>query len=189
MVVAAFAALIAVACGRERVALLMVAVPVVAPRVRDVAAPPILRVVAPLLKRVALVEVVVRAPPLSAKLPAEEILPVVPVTEKLVPEILPVANVIALTIAGSERSRALVMAPPPDEVILIPAARVLEALALSTRINWLGVVALAPAARENLLKPVEPLAVVTLKLESVAVSAKVKAISLLFVVEIVLPPV
>ena len=52
--------------GRVTVALLIVAVPVVAPKVRVVAAPPIFKVVAPVLKRVALVFVVVRSPPLIA---------------------------------------------------------------------------------------------------------------------------
>ena len=80
------------------------------------------------------------------------------------------------------------MAPPPEEVIAIPAGKVLEALALLIWINWFGTEALAPAPREKILEPVEPLAVVTEKFESVAVSARVKEILLLLFVVIVLPP-
>jgi len=46
---------------------------------------------------------------------------------------------------------------------------------------------LAPAARAKTLEPVEPLAVVTVKFDSVAVSAKVNARSRLSVVVVVLP--
>ena len=41
----------------------------------------------------------------------------------------------ALTIAASERSKPLVIAPPPEEVTLIPAGSVFDAFLLSTKIN------------------------------------------------------
>jgi len=46
----------------------------------------------------------------------------------------------------------------------------------------------APSASERTVDPVEPLAVVILKLESFTVSARLKAISLASVVVMVLPP-
>ena len=57
------------------VAFRIVAVPVVPPRLRVVAAPPIFKVVAAVLKRVAEVCVVVRSPPLRAISPTVVILP------------------------------------------------------------------------------------------------------------------
>jgi len=56
--------------------LLTVVVPVVAPRLSAVEAPPMLTDVATVLKILAVVAVVVREPPLSAKLPEEVMLPV-----------------------------------------------------------------------------------------------------------------
>jgi hypothetical protein len=72
----------------------MVAVPVVAPRVNEVAVPPMLRVVAVLLKTLAVVCVVVNDPPLTAILPADVTSPVDPETEKLVPVKLDVPRAI-----------------------------------------------------------------------------------------------
>jgi len=135
MVRAALPALIAVAFGSEIVWFLNVAVPVVAPIVSVVAAPPTLSVVAPVLKTLAVAAVVVNEPPFNAAFPLLVISPLVPLTEKLVPVILPVPIAIALTILGSDRSSAVVIAPPPEEIILIPAGKVLEAFWLSRRIN------------------------------------------------------
>ena len=74
---AAFAALMVVALGSERVVLLIVVVPVDLPILTAVAAPtPRLMVVAPVLKRLPVDAVVVREPPLTAALPAVWILPV-----------------------------------------------------------------------------------------------------------------
>ena len=59
---AASAAVKEVALAKSTVALLIVAVPVVAPRESVVAAPPIFTVVAPVLNTEAVVDVVVRSP-------------------------------------------------------------------------------------------------------------------------------
>ena len=59
---------------------------------------------------------------------------------------------------------------------------------MSIWISWLGTEELAPAPREKIVEPVEPLAVVTVKLDEVAVFANVKAISRLLLVVIVFPP-
>ena len=64
------------ALASATVALLIVAVPVDAPSVRAVAAPPILRVVAVVLKRFAVACVVVIEPPLTARLPPRVVRPV-----------------------------------------------------------------------------------------------------------------
>ena len=76
IVVTAPAALIAVAFGKLKVALLIVAVPVAAPKARVVAAPPMFKVVAPVLNRLPVVLVVVTEPPLTATLAAAVTLPV-----------------------------------------------------------------------------------------------------------------
>src|SRR5882672_9946508 len=122
----------AVAFGRDNVALLIVAVPVAAPRESVVAAPPTFNVVAPVLKRFTVVEVVVSEPPFTAILPAVVMLPVAPAIEKLVAVTSFAPSESALTIVASERSSALVIAPPPVEVTLIPDGRVLDAFLLST---------------------------------------------------------
>jgi hypothetical protein len=96
-------AVIAVALGRERVAFLIVAVPVVAPNASVVAAPPMLRVVAVVLKRLPVVAVVVREPPLSAILPAVVTAPAL-VTVKLV-ELMRLVKLVP------EKLRALPMVP------------------------------------------------------------------------------
>ena len=177
----------AVALGKEMVALRIVAVPVVAPRVRLVAAPPIFNVVAVVLNRLAVPAVVVSDPPLKAPLPAEVTLPVPPATEKLVPVISLAPSAIALPISGSETSIAVVIAPPPEEVILRAVGKVRSVSLLSISTSWVGAVALTPSASAKIVELVEPLAVVTVKLESVLVSAKVKEISRASVVTIVLP--
>src|SRR5258708_6740139 len=187
MVARAKAALIAVAFGREMVAFLMVAVTELAPMLKVVAAPPILSVVASVLKRLPVVCVVVIEPPLSAKLPALVMLPLVPFTEKLVPETSFAPKAIAVPIDASERSMAVPIPPPPEDDILTPTGRLRAAAALSTRMSSFGSAVPAPSALMNFVSPVEPVAVVTVKLESVAVSVKEKARSRLLVVAIVLP--
>src|SRR5579863_4890323 len=107
----------AVAFGKESVAFLIDAVPVVAPRTTDVAAPPTLSVVALVLKMFAVVAVVVSEPPLSLILPAVVISPVEPVIEKLVPRIFPVPTDKALVILPPERSIPVVIPPPEDEIV------------------------------------------------------------------------
>ena len=69
-------ALKVVAFGKVTVALLILAVPLVAPRLSVVAAPPTLRVVAVVLNKLAVVWVVVSEPPLTATLAAAVTLPV-----------------------------------------------------------------------------------------------------------------
>ena len=106
MVAKAPAALMAVAFGKLRVALLIVAVPVAAPRARVVAAPPIFKVVAVVLNRLPVVleeiksadeapEIVtpaeaVTAPvkvdvPSTVRLPLAETLPVLEIVAPLEP--------------------------------------------------------------------------------------------------------
>ena len=86
------------AFGSESVALLIVAVPEFAPNARVVAAPPMLRVVAPVLKRFPVDAVVVNEPLLTAAVPAVVILPLEPVTEKLVPTRFDAPRLIPVTI-------------------------------------------------------------------------------------------
>src|SRR5579884_1964291 len=124
MVAKAEAALMAVAFGRAKVALLIVAVPVAAPKAKVVAAPPTLTVVAFVLNRLPVVLVVVTEPPLAATFPAVVILPFDPVIEKLVAVTSLAPKDRALTIAASDRSIPLVIAPPPVEVTLIAAPKV-----------------------------------------------------------------
>ena len=83
--VAAFAVKL-VALAKLTVRLLIVAVPVAAPKVRVVAAPPIDKLVAPVLNSVAVPEVVVISPPFTAKSPEVRTFPVkveVPSTVRL----------------------------------------------------------------------------------------------------------
>ena len=179
--------------------MLMVAVPVVAPRETEVAAPPMLRVVAPVLKSVAVAAVVVISPPLTARspevvispvavmVPAVVILPFEPLIEKLVAMTSFAPRERAVTIAGSERSRALVIAPPA-EVTLIPAVRASLVSWLETSTSCAGEEVLVPSASAKTEEPVAPAAVVTEKLLSVVVLARVNAISRASVVVMVLPP-
>src|SRR6185503_21020004 len=71
---------------REMVALLIVAVPVVAPSVSVVAAPPTLRVVALALKREAEVLLVVISPPASARSPLAVTSPLLAIVNQVVPD-------------------------------------------------------------------------------------------------------
>ena len=129
---AALAALRFVAFGRLIVRFRIVVVPVVAPSVTEVPAPPIFKTLALVLKRFAVAWVVVRLPPFTATLPSVVISPVAPVKEKWVAVMLPAPRLSALTMCASDRSIPLVIVPPPVEVTAIPAGKVLEALPLST---------------------------------------------------------
>src|SRR5256885_6072672 len=104
----------------------MVVLPVVAPIAKVEATPPIFKVVAPVLKRFPVVAVVVIDPPLIARLPAVVISPLAPVIEKLVAVTSLAPRERAFTIAASERSRPIVIAPPPDEVIASPVGSVFD---------------------------------------------------------------
>lgn len=148
-------ALNTVAYGKEIVALLIVAVPVVAPRVKVVASPPIDRLVAVVLKSVAVALVVVISPPFTAISPAVVMLPVVPSKSKLVISIFPVVPVmlfapkdIALTISGSDRSNALVI-PPFADCIVIPDDSVSPVSRFSRRRRLEGRVELLPSESER----------------------------------------
>ena len=122
---AAFAAFTFVAFGIETVAFLRVIVPeLFAPIVRLVAAPAKLTVVAAVLNRFADVAVVVIFPPFTARFPEVVIFPLLPVMLKLDPTTSFAPSASAVTIFASERSIAVVIGAPPDEVTLIPAGSV-----------------------------------------------------------------
>jgi len=123
MVAKADAALIAVAFGRDKVALLMVAVPVEAPRVSVSAAPPIFKVVAFESKILADVAVVETVPPLTATFPAVVMLPLEPVMEKLVAETLVAPKAKEVSIVEDDRSKAVVTWPPAVPKTLIAVGR------------------------------------------------------------------
>jgi len=187
---AASPALSTVAYGKEMAALLIVAVPVVAPRDRVAASPPIERFVAVVLKSVAEELVVVMSPPFTAISPAVVMFPEVPVTEKFVRLMFPVVPVIsfaprdkALTISGSERSIALVI-PPPEDCILIPEDSASVVSRLSRRRSWVGRIVLSPSDSDNDVYPVDPGVVFNVKFASVSV----KAMFLPVDVVIVFPP-
>ena len=120
-----------VAFGSESVKLLIVAVPVDAPSVRVVEAPPIFRVVAVELRRLNVVWLVKISPPLTLRsppvvisplaiiVPLVEIFPFDPVSVKLAEVMSFDPRERALTISGSDRSRALVI-PPADDWTRIP---------------------------------------------------------------------
>lgn len=182
-------ALKVLALAKLTVALLMVVVPVAAPRAMVVAAPPRFKVVAPELKTDAVpVEVVVMSEPFKAKSPEVVMSPVPPVIEKLVAVTFPEPRAKALVMLESERSIAVVTAPPLTPATLIPTGRLRSVSRFLTKTNSLGSAVPEPSALWNLVSEVEPVAVVTVKLESVAVSSKVKARSRLLAVVIVLPP-
>ncbi len=132
--------------------------------------------------------VVVTSPPLTAISPAEVILPLPPATEKFVPERSFAPNERAVTIVGSDTSIAVVTPLVPDEVILKPIGRIRSASALSIRTIWFGSEAPTPSARMNSVPAVDPVAVVMMNRESVAVSANVNEISRPSDVVIVFPP-
>jgi len=183
-------ALKTVAYGKDIVALLIVAVPVVAPIVKVVASPPMDRLVAVVLKSVAVEFVVVMSPPFSARSPAVVMLPVVPTTSKLVRSMFPVVPVIlfapidmALTISVSDRSIALVIAPP-DDWMVIPDGSVSPVSRFSRRRSCEGGVGFAPSARVSLVYPDDPAKVLRVKLASFSVKAMLRPVD----VVMVLPP-
>ena len=148
MVSAADPASIDVALGRVRAALLIAAVLDVAPRVRVVAAPPMFKVVAVVLKRFAVVLVVVRLPPLIAKLPDVVASPVNPVMVKLLPMILLSPNDIALVISVSDTSIPLVI-PPFEDWIVIPDDKLSLVSRLSITRRLEGRLVLTPSDKER----------------------------------------
>ena len=116
-------ALNAVALERLTVALFIVVVPVVAPILTLVAAPPMLRVVALVLNTVAVpVPVVVISEPLTAISPEVVMFPELPAMEKKVPltSLAPKARAVAILL--SDRSIPVVIAPPAD-VTFMPEVR------------------------------------------------------------------
>ena len=151
-----------------------------------VATPPILRVVALVLKTVAVpVLVVVMSPSLTAMSPLVVMLPVVAATEKAEPAIALSPILIALTMSLSDASIPSVMTP--TALILRPSAMVISESKFSSERSWAGD-SLDPFAT-RLIETVLSAARSISKLESVAVSAKTKSISLLSVVVIEPPPV
>ena len=88
----------AVAFGKETEIFLIVVVPVVAPSINEVALPPIFTVATPELKRLALFEVEVILPPLTARFPSVDISPLAPVILKWVAVIFPAPSAKALAI-------------------------------------------------------------------------------------------
>src|SRR5579884_2826505 len=121
----------AVALGKEIVAFLIVAVPVVLPIFTAVAFPPKLTVVGVVLKILPVAAEVVTSPPLTATSPAVVMSPVDPAIEKLVAVTSLAPSDRALTIPASDRSIPLVIGPPPEVVTLRPAAKVLVLALLS----------------------------------------------------------
>jgi len=92
----------------------------------------------------------------------------------------------ALVMLAVEASKAVVMVPAADWTE-IPTPRAWLVSLFLTKTNWAGGEALEPSLKDKVVKPAPPAAVATVKLESVAVSAKVKAMSLASVVVMVLP--
>ena len=125
--------------------------------------------------------------PLAVTAPEVVMSPVEPVIEKLLAATSFAPKLNALTISESDKSIPLVI-PPAADCTFIPAATASLVSKLLTETNWEGALLLEPFAKANELYAPDPAAVVTVKLESVAVSARVKAISRASVVVIVLPP-
>ena len=163
-----------------------VVVPVPAPMVKVVAAPPMARVVALVLNREAVSEVVVKSPPLTAMSPAVVIRPDEPVTEKLVAVMSLAPSDRAFPICSSDKSMPVVMVPASDW-IRIPAGKASVVSRFSISSSWEGGVVLAPSERDRYVYPVDPAAVLMANRESVVVSARVKAMFLASVVVMVLP--
>ena len=183
----ALVALKTVAYGKEIVALLIVAVPVVAPSVKVVASPPMDRFVAVVLKIVAVGLVVVISPPLTAISPVVVISPVDPFTSKLVRSMFPVVPVTlfaprdrALTISESDRSIAFVIAPP-DDWMSTPDVSVSPVSRFSRRRSCEGGVGFAPSARVSLVYPVDPARVLRVKLASFSVKAMLRPVDVVMV--------
>ena len=114
-----------VALGIDKVALLTVAVPVAAPKLRAVAAPPTFTVVALVLKRLPVPAVVESVPQLTATAPEVVILPFEPVIEKLVAVTLVAPNESEVSMVDEDRSRAVWTCPPvvPRTLIAVGRAR------------------------------------------------------------------
>jgi len=146
-------------------------------------APPMERLVAVVLKSAAVALVVVKFPPFNARFPEVVILPDAPLIVKLVAVISFAPRDRALTIAGSERSIALVI-PPLADCILIPDAKVSLVSRLPIKRSCEGGVGLLPSASDRYVYPPDPARVLSVKFASF----KVKAIFLPDEVVIVLPP-
>ena len=80
----------------------------------------------------------VMLPPFTASVPSVDILPFDPVIVKWVAAMFPVERAIAVTIVGSDISKAVVTPPPPDDETFIPVGRASFVSALSTSSNWAG---------------------------------------------------
>lgn len=184
----ALEALTAVALGRERVTLLIVVVPDVAPKLKVLAAWPIERFDTPLLKIAAVPAVEVILPLLTARVPLVVILPLEPFRLKWVAAMLFAPKSMAVVMLASERSRAVVTFPPLTPAIFKPTGRAVWVFRFWIRTNSLGLLLAVPSALKNWVSPVEFAAVVITKFESMAVSAKVKEIFRLLVVVMVFPP-
>ena len=103
-----------VALAKLTVALLIVAVPVAAPKLSVVAAPPMLREVAIVFSKLKDVWVVVRSPPLIAVSPEVVMFPVAPAIDQLVPDRSFSPAERAVTRSASETSIADVYPPDSD---------------------------------------------------------------------------
>ena len=122
-----------------------------------------------MLKRVAVpVVVVVISPPFTAMSPLVVIFPVAPASVKLVEVISFEPRESAFTISGSDRSRAFII-PPAADCILIPENMGSLVSRFSTNTICPAGVGFEPLASENWLKLVEPAEAVALKLPSVSV--------------------
>ena len=91
-----------------------VVVPLPAPKLKVVAAPPILKLVALVLNKVAVALLVVKSPPLTATSPEVVMFPVAPVIDQEVAltSLAPKAN--AVTISASDKSIPVVIPPAAD---------------------------------------------------------------------------
>ena len=127
-------------------ALFTVEVPPVAPKDNVVAAFPIFKVVALVLNREAVVEVVVKSPPLTATSPAVVMFPEAPVKLKLVAVMSLAPKAKAFTISASDRSKALVIVPDSD-CTLMPEISASSVSRFSTNNNCDGAPVLVPSAR------------------------------------------
>ncbi len=95
---------------------------------------------------------------------------------------------IAFTMFASERSIAVVISPPVTPAIRKPTGSARSVSWFSIKTNCAGSFVPTPSARMNAEPPVEPVAVVIVKLASVVVLDNVNAISRASVVAIVFPP-
>jgi len=106
------------AFGATTLVLLMVVVPVVAPILSVVAAPPMFKVVAVVLKRLAIAVVVVRDPPLAAMFALEVILPVAKTVPLVVilPELATVKLVPLMRLVKLVPTKLIPLVIAPDKV-------------------------------------------------------------------------